>query len=233
MKNTTLIFIHVPKTAGTSFYELIEKNYDKKNRFVFNINKGKNPIPKLLRTKKKSDIQIIYGHGTFGLHEIFPLAKYVTFVREPVAHTLSNYNYIRTRPHNALHKKVKQMTFKEFILNMKAMHHDNQHYRQLTNTLFRIENSEFYNQSIVPDFTLLEHALNRVNYIYRHEEITMATQNLAQDFNWKYSELSRLNTSQKAEFEIDDQDIKKIKSVNYLDDYIYNRTQSLVTDTSQ
>jgi hypothetical protein len=232
MENTTLIFIHVPKTAGTSFYDLIERNYEKKCRFVFNINKGKNPIPKLLRTQRKTDLQIIYGHGTFGLHEIFPLAQYVTFVREPVAHTLSNYRYIKANPHNALHKKVKQMSFSEFILNMKAMHHDNQHYRQLTNTLFRIENPEFYQREIVPDYTLLEHALNRVNHIYRHEEIDMAVHKLAQEFNWKYSELPHLNTSVKAEFEIDDQDIENIKSVNYLDTYIYNNAQSLVTENS-
>ena len=230
MKNNTLIFIHVPKTAGTSFYELIEKNYEKKNRFVFNINKGKNPIPKLLKRAKKNDIQVVYGHGTYGLHEIFLNSTYLSFVREPISHTISLYNYIKTSSHSHNHRKVKDLTFKEFILNLKSMHADNIHYRQFTNTLFRIIHPEYYEKEIDADFDLLKYSLEKIHNIYRLEEIEIAEKVIAEKFNWEFKELARLNISQKVDFQIDDEDIEMIKSINHLDYYIYDHAIKLNND---
>jgi hypothetical protein len=85
----------------------------------------------------------------------------------------------------------------------------------------------------VPDYTQLEYALNRINFIYKYEEIHLAIRKIAQNYHWKLSELPHLNSSKQTDFEIDDRDIHNIKSINYLDDYIYNRTPSLIADTGQ
>lgn len=219
----TLIFVHIPKTAGTSFYDLIERNYDKNKRFVFNTNKGKNPIPKLLRRQEKNCPEIVYGHGTFGLHEIFPNSEYLTFIRNPVSHTISNYNYIRSSPHNRLHKRVKDMSFSDFVSNLKDMWHDNQHYRQLTNTLFRIEHSEFYNKEIIPDYDQLDWALKKIKFLYRFEDLQEAVSELSREFNWKYGEMPHLNESKKDDFLISEKDIENIRVINHLDFYIYEK----------
>lgn len=225
-----LIFIHVPKTAGTSFYNLIEANYEPGSRFVFNINKGKNPIPRLMKQLRKRSIKAIYGHGTFGLRELCPRAKYVTFVRHPVSHTLSNYHYIRTSPHNRFHKQVRGMSFSEFILSLADLRQDNLHYRQLTNTLFRIEHPEFYSRKIVPDYHQLDYALGSIDHIYRFDELALAVEDMAAQFNWQHTQLGHLNASNKKDTIVSEEDLHNILSINALDWHIYRRSVSLGQD---
>ncbi len=119
------------------------------------------------------------------------------------------------------------MSFREFVLHLKDIHHDNQHYRQLTNTLFRIENPKFYSREIVPDLHFLNYALDKIDYIYRFEVIDMAIPRIAADFNWTCSDLSHLNVSRKEEIAVSDEDIDIIKTINHLDCYIYERSLKL------
>ena len=181
----------------------------------------------MLKTRRKQRLEIVYGHGTFGLHEIFPNGEYLTFVREPVSHTVSNYHYIRSRPHNRLYKIVRRMSFKEFVANLKKLNHENLHYRQLTNSLFRVENPDFYGREILPDYELLEYALKKIDHIYRFEEINSAIQKIAAENKWRCSELPHLNISRKDAFSVDEQDIETIRKINFLDDYIYQRAERL------
>lgn len=87
-------FYHHPRTEKLCFYE---KEEDFNNLLVS------------LSTKEKSQIQFVSGHDLFyGVHEHFPQpAKYFLFVREPIARTISLYNYQRFQHHFL--KKMRQM----------------------------------------------------------------------------------------------------------------------------
>lgn len=103
------IFIHIPKTAGTSFREVIKKNLSKEEAYEAN-------EPKLDVNKVTDKTKIIYGHFPFGFHlKLEGEYKYLTLLREPVDRVLSWYYYIKQRGiEDPLYNLVKEQTIEEF-----------------------------------------------------------------------------------------------------------------------
>lgn len=99
----TLIFCHVPKTAGTTLNRIIESQYDP---FRIHSIPGGQRIRaiekfKALPEERRRKIQVLKGHIEYGLHEYLPQpATYMTMLREPVAQVISSYYYgLSSRTH--------------------------------------------------------------------------------------------------------------------------------------
>ena len=81
MENTPLLaFMHIPKTAGTSFVACLEKFYDPARTFKFyqgELNRGvEDPdLVDWLRWKS-DDLDCILGHFSFGIHSLLPIAEF-------------------------------------------------------------------------------------------------------------------------------------------------------------
>ena len=93
-----LIFLHLPKCAGTTLNRIIEWEYDPMR--VFSID----PIfflwsyKKLNRwpTKRLGRMQVFKGHMPFGIHRRLPQpSTYITFLRDPVERVISAYFFAR------------------------------------------------------------------------------------------------------------------------------------------
>lgn len=117
--NNIIIFIRIPKTASTTFTSIFNQNYNRNEIFSFRflgIRKeiyGNTNINKLLNNL--SQIKFIEGHIPFGIHSyIDKTVKYFTILRNPINRIVSLY-YHYSRPDHILYKKVKQMSFIEFI----------------------------------------------------------------------------------------------------------------------
>ncbi|TKJ17512.1 hypothetical protein CEE44_03175 [Candidatus Woesearchaeota archaeon B3_Woes] len=106
-KEPLYIFIHVQKCAGTTIRKHIEINLKKDNYLLLTI-RGKPVFERTkentenylrsLNKKQKDKIKIIFGHGAYyNLHKFFPdrKARYITFLRNPVDRTISQYNFNR------------------------------------------------------------------------------------------------------------------------------------------
>ncbi|WP_368298715.1 sulfotransferase family 2 domain-containing protein [Cytobacillus firmus] len=109
-----IIHTHIPKTGGMTLRSIVNKNYDKEkmltNVFSSSVSKFKKDI------QEKTDIEFVTGHHPFGLHEYTnrPCA-YITMLRDPIERVISMYYYNLRKENHPLHKKVKQLTFEEFI----------------------------------------------------------------------------------------------------------------------
>jgi len=107
----TLIFLHIPKTAGTTLSHIIVRQYVKNE--IFNIRnpsiKGPiysrhyGPTQKLitLSESERTRFRCIMGHFNFGIHELISGSfSYMTMLRNPVQRVLSQfgqYNHMARR----------------------------------------------------------------------------------------------------------------------------------------
>ena len=115
-----IIFLHVPKTAGTTLNRLIEWEYRLSEMYsvdpvLFNWSAAhlrKLPPRRLQRTR------VFKGHMLFGLHEILPQpATYITVLRDPVERVLSAFYYMRTYKLHPLYWKFRRenWTLEQFV----------------------------------------------------------------------------------------------------------------------
>lgn len=120
---TTFIFVHIPKTAGTTFHSsYLPFAYPEKERFVIRGTwpRNKEDKEKLIKMpdEEKRRIKIIAGHNTFGLAEHFPGAKYITLFRDPVQLVLSFFIHaLNHDPEHEIAKYIKKnnVTLEQFV----------------------------------------------------------------------------------------------------------------------
>jgi hypothetical protein len=95
-----LVFIHIPKSAGTTLGTLLRRHYGE--QFI-RINTSGAWDAEELRGRVRSalakpGVRVVQGHVPFGLRESFPAdAQYATLLRDPVERTLSQYHHLVTR----------------------------------------------------------------------------------------------------------------------------------------
>ena len=111
MDRKALIFLHIPKTAGTTLNRIIEWQYSPFEIFTMDPYRIRATPERLKRLPqgRRCRLRMVRGHMLYGIHEFLPQgATYFTMLRDPVARALSTYYFILRRPLNPLHRKVKK-----------------------------------------------------------------------------------------------------------------------------
>jgi hypothetical protein len=109
MDQRALIFLHIPKTAGTTLNRIIEWQYNPFSIFTMDPYRIRATAERLekLPERRRRRLRVVRGHLYYGLHEFLPQgATYITMLREPVARFLSSYYFIQRRPLHPMHRKV-------------------------------------------------------------------------------------------------------------------------------
>jgi len=100
-----IIYIHIPKTAGSSVLEFFQQNYEQSEIQVVKRGDFKEHAPitptELLRKFVNPETKVLLGHFTF--REVAPLVedqpgvKVISFLREPIQRVISNYLFFKQR----------------------------------------------------------------------------------------------------------------------------------------
>jgi hypothetical protein len=115
-----VIFLHIPKTAGSTLNKIIDHQYKRAATFTRHpyYPKELNDEFKKLSEVERGRIKALKGHMFFGLHEyLSQLSTYITLLRDPVERTISHYYMILENPMDIFHKEVtsNHMSLKDFV----------------------------------------------------------------------------------------------------------------------
>jgi len=106
-----LIFLHIPKTAGTTLNRIIEWQYSPVSIFTVDPHRIRATVArfKTFSEQRRRRFRVVRGHLLYGIHEFLPQgATYITMLREPAARLVSSYHFILRRPLHPLHRKLKK-----------------------------------------------------------------------------------------------------------------------------
>ncbi|HYI45077.1 MAG TPA: sulfotransferase family 2 domain-containing protein [Actinomycetota bacterium] len=179
-----LIFLHVPRTSGTTLHAIMARQYPREA-----IHDAELFLPddverfRSLPEEARARIRVLKGHMAFGLHGSMPgPSRYLTMVRDPIDRLVSYYYYVRRRPQAALHEYVKGVDLATFVRDGAARDHTD-------NSYVRFYSGEPFVEMGTIDEVLLEKAkANLANHFavvgqQRHFDETILM--LKDEFGWK------------------------------------------------
>ncbi len=117
-----VIFLHLPKTAGTTVNRLIEWEYPLKEMYSVDpvLFQWSAAHLRALPPERLRKIRMFKGHMAFGLHEILPQkATYITVLRDPVDRVISAFYFMRSYKLHPLYWKMRRQNWslEDFVRN--------------------------------------------------------------------------------------------------------------------
>ena len=231
-----LVFFHIPKTAGTTFRNIIVDVYPARAIYKLsglNIEKDIKLLEQM-PVHKRRKIQVLMGHRSdLAASLLRQPVIFLTFIREPIQHTISSYSYIATSPQNRYYDEVRQLPDIHSFLNWQVQSgFDNQQCRYLAGIDVRSDTNNKAINMATEGQLYFEKALEKLNsfdYVLLTEHFDEAILILKQQLHWKnppyYQKLNQ--SKQLAGINNDKKIIEDIGRVNQWDFKLYEHAEKI------
>ncbi len=225
-KETTLLFLHIPKCAGTTLTEeILVKRYPSKAIIVFYELGTTALIDKLKSMSKREQraVKCIAGHFAYGIHKFYQArpCSYITVLREPIDRVVSHYYYVLRRTDHYLHKQVteKRISLKQYVESGLSTEMDNGQ----TRILAGIGQGAPFGKSSEAMLEKAREHLNRCEAVGLTEDFNGFLELLAYKTGWKISGISEKNvTADRVQLhDLDKDTLDVIKHFNRFDRDLY------------
>jgi hypothetical protein len=128
-KHEALIFLHIPKTAGTTLMSILDRQY-KPGAIFSTYGNAQEAVDKFktFSESQRMNIRVLKGHIPFGVHTFLPQpSHYFTILRDPIDRIISHYYFVLETTSHYLHDRVtsQNMTLKDYVSNGIATRLDN------------------------------------------------------------------------------------------------------------
>ena len=207
--NIELVSLHIPKTAGTSFRNILKEVYGSSHVSRLDIRRNIELDGKIFKgSGLKKSVRVVHGHFSFRkLTDNFDIpagCPVVTWLREPAERVISNYYYLDKILRKELNEEKKD-------LNILA---------KMEKTLLEYASTEA-NRNRMSKFLdgISPEEFFFIGFTDHYEE---DLEQLAKLLNWKnYSEFKQNITGSKPD--IDQDTLSRIRDLNQADYEIYNK----------
>ena len=233
----TLIFLHIPKTAGTTLHQIMDRHYSLDQIFWVHATQVAESITafKNLPEEKRQQFQLIKGHMGFGLHQyVSQPCTYFTLLRDPVKRIISHYYHVLRTPNHYLHPIVteKQMDLKTFVSSGISLELDNGQTRLIAATNGDEDESIEFGCA-TPELldTAKQHLLNHFSVVGTMEEFDQTLLLLQKKLGWKNIYYARKNTGKNKttkKSEVSSDTLAAIQEQNALDIELYQFAKKLL-----
>lgn len=227
-----LIFLHIPKAAGSTLHRIIEKQYEPSTIFT---------IPSFYSSKEEfrqaakfqlKEIKVLKGHMFFGLHEVLPNpSTYITLLRDPVERIISHYYYVLRNPSHYLYKDVKaqNMSLKEYACSGLSLELDNGQTRFIAGLNFRDHSQPVFQEMLEVAKQNLKSHFAVVGIV---EEFNKTLMILRKELGWKIPFYVKYNTTRKRPLKeiVSKETLDVIKKHNELDIELYSYAKDIFED---
>lgn len=212
------IFIHIPKTGGTSLREILRHVYPPERRvFIYSHD------PDHLDGLRKNVFlaEAINGHVSFGIHEFYGVeARYVTILRHPLDRVVSLYLHQARYPDNEVHHLIAEgMTLKDLLRSDEFPEYNNHMVRVIAGLPY---SDPVYDPRFVEraEVNLDAH----FDFVGTTERFDESVALLSETFGWGPQPVPRLNVNaDRRAFTIDEETRAEILRCNALDVVLYDR----------
>lgn len=219
-----IIFLHIPKTAGTSLRQIVEQEYQPENcLFLYYPVYDEVTMEEIHLQLPK--VKVLYGHLTFGIHELLNITgKYVAFLRHPIDRVISFYKYSACDLDSSYYTSIQNGLSLVDMLQQEVTIQTNNHMTRILANYWqedRLEDVQLVDRA-------LENILNNFYYVGLLERFNESIEQLGKKLNWKTSyEIPYVNANTyERQLKIDSMTQAVLEQYNYLDLLLYEAIKS-------
>jgi hypothetical protein len=237
----TVIFLHIPKAAGSTMRKIITREYSKyssESVYLFDGSNLESSIEKFRKLPKKdrNRIKILKGHMSYGYHDYFDnKCEYFTLLRDPIDRVISDFYYILEQPSHSRYEKVKKgkMSLYDYLRSKMSVAMANAQTRLIAGYLSGVGDVK---KKDLPFGKCTEDTLNKAEENLKDFSVVGLTERfdetlilLMNAFGWKTPYYTRANVTGKRpkKREVSEKSIQLIKDYNKYDIQLYNYGKKL------
>lgn len=220
----TILFHHIPKTAGTTLLDIVGSLYPRERTYVIDGIETDRDIDRYrgMNDEEKSAYPVIIGHQAMMLYDSIPgEKKVIAFFRDPYEQFLSSYYYLRRATHNRKHhQRVKSLALPEFL----RYSIDNHLTNPQAKTLFAAHYEDETDEQVVASKSAA--AFDRLTLPCITEEFDLSLMLLKRTLGWhRWPLYSRKNASKKEHYAFDQALFDWHREHNQADYAVYDRAR--------